>query len=99
MTEIYDYFRLLFARIGIPHCPKCGRVIKEQSVDQILDTILSWPDDTRIQILAPVVRAMKGEHKKILEDALKQGFTRARIDGVMVDLEEAPALEKQKSIP
>lgn len=96
VTEIYDYFRLLFARIGIPHCPKCGRVIKEQSVDQILDTILSWPDDTRIQILAPVVRAMKGEHKKILEDALKQGFTRARIDGVMVDLEEAPALEKQK---
>lgn len=96
VTEIYDYFRLLFARIGIPHCPKCGRVIKEQSVDQILDTILSWPDDTRIQILAPVVRAMKGEHKKILEDALKQGFTRARIDGVMVDLEVAPALEKQK---
>lgn len=96
VTEIYDYFRLLFARIGIPHCPKCGRVIKEQSVDQILDTILSWPDDTRIQILAPVVRAMKGEHKKILEDALKQGFTRARIDDVMVDLEEAPALEKQK---
>lgn len=96
VTEIYDYFRLLFARIGIPHCPKCGRVIKEQSVDQILDTILSWPDDSRIQILAPVVRAMKGEHKKILEDALKQGFTRARIDGEMVDLEEAPALEKQK---
>jgi len=96
VTEIYDYFRLLFARIGIPHCPKCGRVIKEQSVDQILDTILSWPDDTRIQLLAPVVRAMKGEHKKILEDALKQGFTRARIDGEMVDLEEAPALEKQK---
>lgn len=96
VTEIYDYFRLLFARIGIPHCPKCGRVIKEQSIDQILDIILSWPDDTRIQILAPVVRAMKGEHKKILEDSLKQGFTRARIDGEMIDLEEAPALEKQK---
>src|SRR5512138_2124294 len=69
VTEIYDYFRLLFARIGIPHCPSCGRVIKEQSLDQILDVILSWPSGSKIQVLAPIVRAMKGEHKKWLEDA------------------------------
>ena len=83
VTEIYDYYRLLYARIGIPHCPKCGRIIKEQSVDQILDTILSWPSGTKLQILAPVVRAQKGEHKKVIEDAAKQGFVRARIDGEM----------------
>jgi excinuclease ABC subunit A len=100
VTEIYDYYRLLYARIGIPHCPKCGRVIREQSVDQILDTILSWPAGTKLQILAPVVRAQKGEHKKILEDAAKQGFVRARIDGEMKELAaEGGAdykLEKQK---
>lgn len=96
VTEIYDYFRLLFARIGTPHCPSCGRVIKEQSVDQILDVILSWPSGTKLQILAPVVRAMKGEHKKWFEDAVKQGFVRARVDGEMRDLEEAVQLEKQK---
>ena len=96
VTEIYDYFRLLFARIGVPHCPSCGRVIKEQSVDQILDVILSWPSGTKLQILAPVVRAMKGEHKKWFEDARKQGFARARVDGAMRDLEEDILLEKQK---
>jgi excinuclease ABC subunit A len=100
VTEIHDYYRLLYARIGIPHCPKCGRVIKEQSVDQILDTILSWPADTKLQILAPVVRGMKGEHKKIIEDASKQGFVRARIDGQMREIaaDSAPEykLEKQK---
>ncbi len=96
VTEIYDYYRLLFARIGIPHCPSCGRVIKEQSVDQILEAILSWPSGSKLQILAPVVRAMKGEHKKWLEDAHKQGFARARVDGEMRSLEEPIQLEKQK---
>jgi len=96
VTEIYDYFRLLFARIGTPHCPSCGRVIKEQSVDQILDVILSWPSGTRLQILAPVVRAMKGEHRKWFEDARRQGFTRVRVDGEYRDLEEEIQLEKQK---
>jgi excinuclease ABC subunit A len=100
VTEIYDYYRLLYARIGIPHCPRCGRVIKEQSVDQILDTIVSWPAGTKLQILAPVVRAMKGEHKKVIEDAAKQGFVRARIDGAMREIASDSAgefkLEKQK---
>jgi excinuclease ABC subunit A len=100
VTEIYDYYRLLYARIGIPHCPKCGRVIREQSVDQILDTILSWPDGTKLQILAPVVRAQKGEHRKIIEDAAKQGFVRARIDGEMREIAADSGsefkLEKQK---
>ena len=86
VTEIYDYYRLLYARIGVPHCPKCGREIREQSIDQILDTILSWPAGSKLQILAPVVRAQKGEHKKILEDAAKQGFGRARVDGEMREL-------------
>jgi excinuclease ABC subunit A len=100
VTEIYDYYRLLYARIGIPHCPQCGRVIREQGIDQILDTILSWPAGTKIQVLAPVVRAQKGEHKKIIEDAAKQGFVRARIDGEMRELAAESAadykLEKQK---
>ncbi|HUX36281.1 MAG TPA: excinuclease ABC subunit UvrA, partial [Rectinemataceae bacterium] len=96
VTEIYDYFRLLWARIGVPHCPKCGRVIKEQSVDQILSAIQSWPAGSKLQILAPVVRAMKGEHRKILEDAAKQGFVRARIDGKLFSLEDDIKLEKQK---
>jgi excinuclease ABC subunit A len=100
VTEIYDYYRLLYARIGIPHCPKCGRVIREQSVDQILDTILSWPAGTRLQILAPVVRAQKGEHRKVLDDAARQGFVRARVDGEMHELAAEGAagfkLEKQR---
>jgi len=96
VTEIYDYLRLLFARIGVPHCPSCGREIREQSVDQILDVILSWPSETKLQILAPIIRAQKGEHRKVLEDALKQGFLRARVDGQFIELEAPPALEKQK---
>ncbi len=96
VTEIHDYFRLLFARIGTPHCPQCGREIKEQSLDQILDVIRSWPSGTKLQVLAPVVRAMKGEHKKWFEDARKQGFARARVDGAMRELEEDIQLEKQK---
>ncbi len=96
VTEIYDYYRLLFARIGIPHCPQCGREIKEQSIDQILDTILSWPKGSKLQILAPVVRGKKGEHQKILQDARKQGFVRARVNGRIVSLEDDIPLEKQK---
>lgn len=96
ITEIYDYYRLLFARLGHSHCPNCGREIREQSVDQILDTILSWPDGTKMQILAPVIRGKKGEHVKIIEDAKKSGFIRARIDGVMTDLDDSIKLDKQK---
>jgi excinuclease ABC subunit A len=96
VTEIYDYYRLLFARIGQPHCPKCGQAIKEQSSDQIINTILSWPEGTKIQILAPVIRGKKGEHQKIIDDAKKSGFVRARIDGVMVELDENIKLDKQK---
>ncbi|MDD7125435.1 excinuclease ABC subunit UvrA, partial [Treponema porcinum] len=96
ITEIYDYYRLLFARTGHPHCPNCGREIQEQTVDQIIDTIMSWEDGTKIQLLAPVVRGKKGEHQKIIDDAKKAGFVRARIDGVMADLEESVKLDKQK---
>lgn len=96
VTEIYDYYRLLFARIGKPHCPECGREIQEQSVDQIIDTILSWEDGTKVQILSPVIKAKKGEHIKVLEDAKKSGFMRARIDGLMVELEDEIKLDKQK---
>lgn len=96
VTEIYDYYRLLFARIGIPHCPKCGKEIREQSIDQILETIMSWKKGSKLQILAPVVRGRKGEHQKILEDAKKQGFVRARVNGELIELENEIKLEKQK---
>ncbi|MDR1444689.1 MAG: excinuclease ABC subunit UvrA [Treponema sp.] len=96
VTEIYDYYRLLYARIGTPHCPVCGREIREQSVDQITDTILQMGNGRRIQLLAPVIRGKKGEHQKILEDARKAGFIRARIDGVPVSLDESIKLDKQK---
>ena len=96
VTEIYDYYRLLFARIGVPHCPGCGKEIKEQSIDQIIETIMQMPQGSRIQLLAPVIRGKKGEHQKILEDAKKAGFARARIDGVPVNLDEKIKLDKQK---
>ncbi len=96
VTEIYDYYRLLFARIGTAHCPNCGREIHEQSVDQIIDSILSWHEGTKIQILAPVIRGKKGEHLKVFEDAKKSGFARARVDGVMTDLDDSIKLDKQK---
>jgi excinuclease ABC subunit A len=96
VTEIYDYYRLLYARIGIPHCPHCGREIREQPVDQIIDTILDLGEKTRIQLLAPVIRGKKGEHQKIIEDAKKAGFARARIDGLLVSLDEDIKLDKQK---
>jgi excinuclease ABC subunit A len=96
VTEIYDYYRLLYARIGVPHCPVCGREIREQSVDQIVDTILQMGNGRRIQLLAPVIRGKKGEHQKVVEDARKAGYSRARIDGVPVSLDEDIRLDKQK---
>ncbi|MGP1565178.1 MAG: excinuclease ABC subunit UvrA [Treponema sp.] len=96
ITEIYDYYRLLFARTGKAHCPSCGREIEEQSVDQIIDSIMEWQDGTKIQVLAPVVRGKKGEHQKIIDDAKKAGFARARVDGVMASLEDTIKLDKQK---
>ena len=96
VTEIYDYLRLLYARIGHPHCPNCGKPITKQSVDQITDNILTIPQGSKIQILAPVIRGKKGEHVKILEDARKNGYVRARVDGKTVDLEEEITLDKQK---
>ncbi|MDR1507984.1 MAG: excinuclease ABC subunit UvrA [Treponema sp.] len=96
VTEIYDYYRLLFARIGVPHCPRCGREIREQSVDSIIETILQMGTGDRVQLLAPVIRGKKGEHKNIIGDARKAGFARARIDGVPVALDEGIKLDKQK---
>jgi len=96
VTEIYDYFRLLWARIGHPHCPKCGRPIQEQSVDQILDTILTYPANTKLMILAPVVRGKKGEHQKVIEDAQRAGFVRIKIDGTIYSLDEEIQLNKKK---
>ena len=96
VTEIYDYLRLLWARVGIPHCPKCGKEIQQQSIDQIVDRIMELPSGSRIQILAPVVRARKGEHVKILEDAKKSGYVRARVDGIIYELSEEIKLEKNK---
>ncbi|MCL1837076.1 MAG: excinuclease ABC subunit UvrA [Treponema sp.] len=96
VTEIYDYYRLLFARIGIPHCPECGREIREQPVDSIIESILQMGEGTRVQLLAPVIRGKKGEHQKIIDDARRAGFARARIDGVPVSLDESIKLDKQK---
>lgn len=96
VTEIYDYYRLLYARIGIPHCPCCGREIREQPVDQIIDSIMAFGEGSRVQLLSPTVRGKKGEHQKILEDAKRAGFVRARIDGLLVSLDEDIRLDKQK---
>ena len=96
VTEIYDYFRLLYARIGIPHCPKCGKEIKKQTVDQMVDVIMELPERTKIQIMAPVVRGRKGEHVKLLEQAKKSGYVRVRIDGNMCELTDDISLEKNK---
>ncbi len=96
VTEIYDYLRLLWARIGIPHCPKCGKEIRQQSIDQIIDQLLALGEGTRLSVLAPVVRARKGEHAKIFEDARRSGYVRARVDGNIYDLSEEIKLEKNK---
>ncbi len=94
VTEIYDYLRLLYANIGVPHCPVCGREITQQTIDQIVDAVLALPQGKRIQVLSPVVRQRKGEHQKVLEDARKQGFVRARVDGEVLDLSEEIKLKK-----
>ncbi len=96
VTEIYDYLRLLWARIGVPHCPKCGKEIRQQTIDQIVDKICELPEGTRIQILAPVIRGKKGEHVKVLEDAKKSGYVRVKADGIIYDLTEEIKLEKNK---
>ncbi len=94
VTEIYDYLRLLYARVGIPHCPKCGKEVKRQTVDQITDRIMSLPERSRIQVLAPIVTAKKGEHKNIFESAKKSGYVRIKVDGEMYDVAEPPTLKK-----
>ncbi len=96
VTEIYDYLRLLWARIGTPHCPKCGKEIRQQSIDQIIDQIMALPEGTRIQVMAPVIRGKKGEHAKVLESARKSGYVRCRVDGLPYELTEEITLEKNK---
>ncbi|MGZ8878968.1 MAG: excinuclease ABC subunit UvrA, partial [Halobacteriota archaeon] len=96
VTEVFDYLRLMFARVGTPHCPQCGKEIAQQTVQEIVDQVVQLPQDTRITILAPVVKDKKGEHRKILEFLLSDGFTRARIDGEVRELDEAIDLDKNK---
>ena len=96
VTEIYDYLRLLWARVGVPHCPVCGKEIRQQTIDQIIDQVMALPEATRIQVLAPVVRGKKGEHAKVFEDARKSGYVRVRVDGSIYDLSEEIQLDKNK---
>ena len=96
VTEIYDYLRLLYARVGIPHCPKCGKLINKQTLDQIVDQVMSLPEGSRVQVLAPMVKGKKGEHQKIFENARKSGYVRVRVDGLIYDLSETIELDKQK---
>ncbi len=96
VTEIYDYLRLLYARIGQPHCPNCGRLIQSQSLDQIIDAVMSYPAESRIMVLAPVIRGKKGEHHKVLQDARRAGFVRARVDGEVLSLDEEINLDKKR---
>ena len=98
VTEIYDYLRLLWARAGVPHCPKCGKEIRRQTIDQIVDRIEALGDGTKFLVLSPVVRGKKGEHQKVFEDARKQGFVRLRLDGIQYDLSEEIKLEKNKKV-
>ena len=96
VTEVYDYLRLLWARVGTPHCPNCGKEIRQQSIDQIIDQLMALGEGTRVQIMAPVIRGKKGEHVKIFEDARRSGYVRVRADGNMYDLSEEISLEKNK---
>ena len=98
VTEIHDYLRLLYARIGVPHCPCCGREIKQQTVDQMVDAMCAYPERTRFQVLAPVIRAKKGEHVKVFEEARKAGFVRVRVDGEIYEVDDVPALDKKKRL-
>ncbi|MBQ8932532.1 MAG: excinuclease ABC subunit UvrA, partial [Ruminiclostridium sp.] len=96
VTEIYDYLRLLYARVGVPHCPVCGKEIKQQTVDQIVDKIMTLPERTKFQVMSPIVRGRKGEYKKEFEDLIKQGYARVRVDGIIYDLSEQIPLDKNK---
>jgi len=96
VTEIHDYLRLLYARIGIPHCPKCGRRIEQQTIDQMVDRVMALPEGTRIQIMAPVIRGRKGEYNKLMEDMRKSGYVRVRIDGQMYELSDDITIDKKK---
>ncbi len=97
VTEIYDYLRLLWARVGIPHCPNDGTPVTRQSAAQITDTVLSWPEESRIEVLAPLVRGRKGEFRDMLEDVRKRGFVRVRVDGQTYDLGSVPALNRRQN--
>jgi excinuclease ABC subunit A len=97
VTEIYDYLRLLWARVGVPHCATCGRPVRRQSATQIVDQIMEWPTDTRIEVLAPLVRGRKGEFKDLFDDARRKGFVRARVDGELIDLEKPPKLKRYEN--
>ena len=96
VTEIYDYLRLLWARVGTPHCPNCGKEIHQQTIDQIIDQVMALPEGTRIQVMAPLIRGKKGEHAKVFEDARRSGYSRVRVDGNLYELEEEISLEKNK---
>ena len=95
VTEIHDYLRLLYARCGTPHCPVCGRVIERQTIDQVVDRVMSLPDGSRIQVMAPCVRGRKGEHQKVFDELRREGYVRVRVDGEVYDLSEVPALDKK----
>src|SRR5574339_441980 len=97
VTEIYDYLRLLWARLGTPHCTECGRPVRRQSATQIVDQILGWPEGTKIEVLAPLVRGRKGEFRDLFEDARKRGFVRARVDGELIELEKPPKLNRYEN--
>src|SRR6188508_2747714 len=97
VTEIYDYLRLMWARVGVPHCPECGRPVRRQSTTQIVDQVLAWPKDTRLEILAPLVRGRKGEFKDLFDDARRKGFVRARVDGELIELEKPPKLKRYEN--
>jgi excinuclease ABC subunit A len=96
VTEIYDYLRLLYARVGRPHCPSCGKPVTQQTVEQMVDRVLELPTGTRLEVRAPLVRGRKGTHEKLVEDARRQGYTRLRVDGQLYAIDEVPALEKNK---
>ena len=96
VTEIHDYLRLLYARIGTPHCPKCGRIIQQQSVDQMVDAVTAYPEGTRLQVLAPMIRGRKGEYVKLFAQIKAEGYLRVRVDGEIRDLDEEIVLEKNK---
>jgi len=98
VTEIYDYLRILYANVGIPHCPKCGKVIEKQTPGQIADQVLQIPKGTKVQVFSPIVRGKKGEHKALFEDIKKDGFVRVRIDGKMVELSEKVSIDKKPDL-